>query len=100
MDNLCAVCGEGTPEMETFLCNTCIHEHRIRTYCRRCHKRLDLSPIGVQRFFPGLWEQLGRTGVALRLEACPLCSDDEHTYHIVRFDLATEDQLPLQPNSG
>lgn len=75
----CSVCEDAGNKRDTVLiCTECAHPERVRTYCKSCQTRLDLSLEEAQSLFQKAVphpEDITRGLVFVFEDACPECAD-------------------------
>ena len=80
----CAVC-QTEKKFQTgtrlVICSLCCNEKRVRTYCRKCHERFNLSLKVARKLFSLAGLDIWRTGVVLQFEVCVSCCEDASFQH-------------------
>ncbi len=77
-DIFCDVCESDRPPFDKShvnICTWCIHPKRVRVYYQCCGSRLDLSLQEARKLFAKAGVMIWRTGIVIRFDKCPKCSD-------------------------
>jgi hypothetical protein len=71
---LCSVCGELPMTEPITICKTCGNHDRVRSYCRLCHARTDLSLTRARRLYGYTGIRIPHAGIVYIYKyGCPAC---------------------------